>query len=67
MFFHQTFSFTDLPVVLILLVLECALSFDNAIAISLLIKHLSPKRAKKSIAKNGEKNRQKIDELLREK
>jgi len=47
--FHQTFSWLDIPQVFILMLLECALSADNAFILAALVKPLDQSRRKKAL------------------
>ena len=47
--FHQTFSLLDLPKVLVLILLECVLSADNALIIAAIIKPLPVEKRSKAL------------------
>jgi len=46
---HQTFSWLDVPRVFVLIILECALSADNALILAAIIHPLSPKKRTKAL------------------
>lgn len=47
--FEQTFQFSDLPVIGILILLEGLLSADNALVLAIMVRHLKPELQKKAL------------------
>ena len=47
---HQTFTLGDIPVVLLLVLLEGLLSADNALVLAIMVRHLPPKQQQKALS-----------------
>ncbi len=47
---NQTFSLGDIPVVLLLVLLEGLLSADNALVLAIMVRHLPPKQQQKALS-----------------